>query len=87
MGFTTPIRAAASSSGSTALRTGMRALELSYLLLRRPGCSSSPEPASEHAWEDYLRITTLQPTEVLREAVERMTPVVLRYAAEAKARA
>jgi aminotransferase len=67
--------------------SGMRALELCYLLLKEAGVLVFPGTGFGARWEDYLRITTLQPTEVLREAVERMTPVVLRYAAEAKARA
>lgn len=67
--------------------TGMRALELSYLLLKEAGVLVFPGTGFGARWGDYLRITTLQPTEVLREAVTRMTPVVQRYAAEAKARA
>jgi aminotransferase len=66
--------------------TGLRALELSYLLLREARVLVFPGTGFGASWSDYLRITTLQPTEVLREAVERMTPVVQRYAAEAKAR-
>jgi len=66
--------------------TGLRALELSYLLLKEARVLVFPGTGFGAAWSDYLRITTLQPTEVLREAVERMTPVVQRYAAEAKAR-
>jgi len=66
--------------------TGLRALELSYLLLKEARVLVFPGTGFGQRWSDYLRITTLQPTEVLREAVERMTPVVQRYAAEAKAR-
>ena len=66
--------------------TGLRALELSYLLLKEARVLVFPGTGFGASWSDYLRITTLQPTEVLREAVERMTPVVQRYAAEAKAR-
>ena len=66
--------------------TGLRALELSYLLLKEARVLVFPGTGFGERWGDYLRITTLQPTEVLREAVERMTPVVQRYAAEAKAR-
>jgi aminotransferase len=66
--------------------TGLRALELSYLLLREARVLVFPGTGFGERWGDYLRITTLQPTEVLREAVERVTPVVRRYADEAKAR-
>ncbi len=66
--------------------TGLRALELSYLLLKEARVLVFPGTGFGEKWGDYLRITTLQPTEVLREAVERMTPVVRRYADEAKAR-
>jgi aminotransferase len=65
--------------------TGLRALELSYLLLNEAKVLVFPGTGFGERWGDYLRITTLQPTDVLREAVERMTPVVRRYAAEAKA--
>jgi aminotransferase len=66
--------------------TGLRALELSYLLLNEAKVLVFPGTGFGGNWGDYLRITTLQPTDVLREAVERMTPVVQRYAAEAKVR-
>jgi aminotransferase len=64
--------------------TGLRALELSYLLLREAKVLVFPGTAFGEAWSNYLRITTLQPTAVLREAVERMTPVVQRYVREAR---
>jgi aminotransferase len=64
--------------------TGLRALELSYLLLREAKVLVFPGNAFGERWTDYLRITTLQPTPVLREAVERMTPVVSRYVREAR---
>jgi aminotransferase len=53
--------------------TGMRALELSYLILKHARVLIFPGTAFGAAWSDYLRITTLQPTEVLEEAVGRMT--------------
>ncbi len=59
--------------------TGLRALELSYLLLNEARVLVFPGTAFGEGWSDYLRITTLQPTEVLREAVARMTPVLERY--------
>jgi aminotransferase len=59
--------------------TGLRALELSYLLLQEAKVLIFPGTAFGENWSDFLRITILQPTEVLQEAVERMTPVVKRY--------
>jgi len=64
--------------------TGLRALELSYLLLREARVLVFPGTAFGESWSDYLRITTLQPTAVLQEAITRMTPVVERYAAAAR---
>ncbi len=63
--------------------TGLRALELSYLLLKDARVLVFPGSAFGENWRNYLRITTLQPTDVLREAVARMTPVIERYAREA----
>ncbi len=60
--------------------TTLRALELSYLLLQEAKVLIFPGTAFGENWSDYLRITILQPTNVLKEAVERMTPVVKRYA-------
>lgn len=60
--------------------TGLRALELSYLLLSEARVLIFPGTAFGESWQNYLRITTLQPTDVLKEAVSRMTPVVQRYA-------
>jgi aspartate/methionine/tyrosine aminotransferase len=56
--------------------TGLRALELSYLMLKHARVLIFPGTAFGAAWSDYLRITTLQPTEVLAEAVARMKPVM-----------
>ena len=56
--------------------TGLRALELSYLMLKHASVLIFPGTAFGAAWSDYLRITTLQPTEVLAEAVARMKPVM-----------
>lgn len=61
--------------------TGLRALELSYLMLKEARVLIFPGTVFGEGWKDYLRITTLQPTEVLREAVARMSPVVRHYAA------
>jgi len=61
--------------------TGMRALELSYLMLKHARVLIFPGTAFGAAWSDYLRITTLQPTRVLEEAIARMTPVMKDLAA------
>ena len=63
--------------------TGLRALELSYLLLKEARVLVFPGTAFGEGWSDYLRITTLQPTDVLLEAVARMGPVLERYVREA----
>ncbi len=56
--------------------TGLRALELCYLLLKHARVLIFPGTAFGANWSDYLRITTLQPTPVLEEAIARMTPVL-----------
>jgi aspartate/methionine/tyrosine aminotransferase len=56
--------------------TGLRALELSYLVLKHAKVLIFPGTAFGAAWTEYLRITTLQPTTVLEQAIERMTPVM-----------
>lgn len=56
--------------------TGLRALELCYLMLTHAKVLIFPGTAFGTAWSDYLRITTLQPAEVLAEAIERMSPVM-----------
>jgi aspartate/methionine/tyrosine aminotransferase len=56
-----------------ASRTGMRALELCYVLLKDAGVLIFPGTAFGESWSNHLRITTLQPTEVLQQAAERMT--------------
>jgi len=56
--------------------TGLRALELSYMLLQDARVLIFPGTAFGPDWTDYLRITTLQPAPVLREAVARMTAAI-----------
>ena len=56
--------------------TGLRALELCYMLLKQAKVFIFPGTAFGAAWSDYLRITTLQPTALLQEAIARMTPVM-----------
>jgi aminotransferase len=62
--------------------TGLRALELSYLILKHAKVLIFPGTAFGAAWSDYLRITTLQPTEVLEEAIARMKPVMADFLAK-----
>lgn len=59
--------------------TGIHATELSYLLLNEARVLIFPGTAFGEQWRDYVRITMLEPIDVLREAVERMIPVVTRY--------
>jgi aminotransferase len=66
--------------------TGLRAIELSYLLLEEAKVLVFPGTGFGARWSDYLRITTLQPVEVIQQAVERMAPVVERYTAAAHER-
>ena len=64
--------------------TGLRALELSYLMLMHAHVLIFPGTAFGSAWSDYLRITTLQPTSVLEEAIARMKPVMERLQLESQ---
>jgi aminotransferase len=59
--------------------TGLRALELSYLLLKHAKVLIFPGTAFGKAWTDYLRITTLQPTAMLEEALARMAPLMREF--------
>lgn len=87
MGLTYPEPRGGFFFWADAASTGMRALELSYLMLRDARVLVFPGNAFGARWNDYLRITVLQPTDLLRDALERLTPVVRRYAAEAAGRA
>jgi aminotransferase len=55
--------------------TGISALELCYLILKEAKVLIFPGTAFGEAWVDYLRITTLQPVDVLAEAIARVKPV------------
>ena len=59
--------------------TGIHATELSYLLLKEGRVLVFPGTAFGEQWREYVRITLLEPVEVLQEAVERMLPVLERY--------
>lgn len=56
--------------------TGLRALELSYMLLKDAQVLIFPGTAFGPDWSDYLRITTLQSSKLIAEAVERMKKAV-----------
>ncbi len=59
--------------------TGIHAAELSYLLLKEGRVLVFPGTAFGEKWREYVRITMLEPIDVLREAVTRMLPVIERY--------
>ena len=59
--------------------TGIHAAELSYLLLKEGRVLIFPGTAFGDAWREYVRITMLEPIDTLKEAVERMLPVLDRY--------
>ena len=59
--------------------TGIHATELSYPAAERRARAGFPGTAFGDAWREYLRITMLEPIETLKEAVERMLPVLARY--------
>jgi aminotransferase len=59
--------------------TGLRALELSYLLLKHTKVLIFPGTAFGAAWTGYLRITTLQPTAMIEEAIARMIPAIQEF--------
>ena len=58
--------------------TGLRALELCYLLLKEAGVLIFPGTAFGENWSNHLRITTLQPTDLLQQASERMAGAIER---------
>ena len=61
--------------------TGIHATELSYLLLKDARILLFPGTGFGENWGGYLRISLLQPVDVLREALERMRPIIERYRA------
>lgn len=56
--------------------TGIPSTELSYFLLKEGGVLIFPGTGFGEQWTDYMRITLLQPIEVLEEAMHRMERVV-----------
>ena len=59
--------------------TGIHATELSYLLLKEGRVLIFPGTGFGDQWGGYLRISLLQSTDLIREAIARMRPVVERY--------
>lgn len=53
--------------------------ELAYLLLQEAHVLLFPGAGFGENWDSHLRITVLQPTEMIREAVERIRPVLTQY--------
>jgi aminotransferase len=60
---------------------GVHSTELSYLLLKEAQVLIFPGTGFGENWGGYLRISILQSTDLLREAVNRMRPVVEKYRA------
>lgn len=63
------------NSGST----GIHATELSYLLLKEAHVLIFPGTGFGENWGGYLRVSVLQSSDLLREALERMQPIIERY--------
>jgi aminotransferase len=52
--------------------TGIDSTELSYMLLKEGGVLILPGTAFGEHWRDYMRMTLLQPIDVLGEVIDRM---------------
>ena len=72
-------RAAGYSSGRTAPRPASTRPSCRICLLQEGRVLIFPGTAFGEKWREYVRITMLEPIETLREAVERMLPVIARY--------
>jgi aminotransferase len=59
--------------------TGIHATELAYLLLRDARVLIFPGTGFGEHWGGYLRISILQDTSLLTEALARMQPIIERY--------
>lgn len=59
--------------------TGIHATELSYLLLKEGRVLIFPGTGFGEQWGGYLRISILQSTDKIREALQRMQSVIDRY--------
>ncbi|HUZ01153.1 MAG TPA: pyridoxal phosphate-dependent aminotransferase [Thermomicrobiaceae bacterium] len=61
--------------------TGFEATELSYLFLQEAGVLIFPGTGFGENWGSYMRMTLLQPKEVLAQAVEQMKAALSRHRA------
>ena len=59
--------------------TGIHATELAYLLLKEGHVLIFPGTGFGANWGGYLRVSILQETALLKEALERMRPIIERY--------
>jgi aminotransferase len=59
--------------------TGIHATELSYLLLKEARVLIFPGTGFGERWGGYLRISILQSTDLIREALNRMRPIIENY--------
>jgi aminotransferase len=62
--------------------SGIHATELSYLLLKEGHVLIFPGTGFGENWGGYLRISILQTTDLLQEALGRMKPILDRYRAQ-----
>jgi len=67
---------------TNAISSGIPAFELSYLLLKEGHVLIFPGTAFGEKWVDWLRISVLQPDELLDLALERMAGVLTRHRTE-----
>ncbi|MDX2138785.1 MAG: pyridoxal phosphate-dependent aminotransferase [Chloroflexota bacterium] len=63
---------------------GIHATELSYLLLKEGRVLIFPGTAFGEQWGGYLRISILQSTDLLQEALTRMQPILDQYRAQTR---
>lgn len=80
LGFTYGLPLGAFYVYSNAAATGLSALELSYLLLKEGRVLIFPGTAFGEQWSEWLRISYLQPEELLRKALDRIATVLERHA-------
>lgn len=78
MGFTYAPPLGAFFIYTNASSSGLSAFELSYLLLKEGHVLIFPGTAFGERWQDWLRISLLQPTPQIEEALRRMEAVIAR---------
>jgi aminotransferase len=79
MGFTYTEPQGAFFIYTNAASSGLSAFELSYLLLKEGHVLIFPGTAFGDKWQDWLRISLLQPEEEIVEAIRRMKAVIERH--------